>query len=314
MLCGVCSRPFRAIARAECSLAHCESSSTVRSCAPVGDWLRPVPAGATFQSTFAARWMSITFAKPPINEVVLGQVFSPRLDLLIPHFGRFWDCLGSDYPKVAHAQPIVDDQSAEPPADPTTGIFLPRVWFLSDDETRLVQLQQDRLFVNWRQTPEITATYPRFPSIWTEFERVSAIFEDFLSKNLNQPLAISRHELSYVNVISLRDAGIKGVEEFHKVFSCFKWDTKSVIEAPKKISVSYMFEPDTSTKLTVRINSAKRISDGEELLKMELIAREIPGMKERGQWIEDAHQLIVQSFKDLTAEEIHANQWQLVTG
>lgn len=257
--------------------------------------------------------MSITFAKPPVNEVALGQVFSPRLDLLIPHFGKFWDLLGSEYPKVAHAQPVIDEQ-AEPPADPISGLYLPRVWFLTEDETRLIQLQQDRLFVNWRKTPEFTGTYPRFPSIREEFERVSAIFDEFLTKTLGQPTTISRHELSYINIIPLEEAKIAGVGDFHKVLKCFKWESETIVGAPKKISVNYMFEPDPSTKFTVRINSAKRISDSTDVLKMELLAKEVPGSKTRGQWIDDAHQFIVQSFKELTSEEMHTNQWQLVTG
>ncbi|WIT13844.1 TIGR04255 family protein [Paucibacter sediminis] len=258
--------------------------------------------------------MAITFAKPPINEVVLGQIFSTRSDLLVPHFGRFWEELADAYPKVSHAPPIVDDQQSEPPIDPSTGAYLPRVWFRSADETRLVQLQQDRLHFNWRQTNTGPAEYPRFPAIKAEFDRVAGLFSRYVEKALGQPLSNSRLELSYINIIPLKEAKIAGVGEFDNVLKCFKWGVgTTALPAPKRFSSNYFFEIDPGTSLTVRINTAKRISDDSDVLKMELVAREIPNVKPRDQWIEDAHQLIVKSFKELTTEKMHQEQWHLVS-
>ena len=40
----------------------------------------------------------------------------------------------------------------------------PRLWLMNEEESRLLQLQQDRLVVNWRKLPSDTP-YPHYQSI-----------------------------------------------------------------------------------------------------------------------------------------------------
>ena len=115
--------------------------------------------------------MAIDFEKPPINEVVIGKVYETRTDLTIPYFGRFWDLVKDEFPTCEHAIPIVDQPAANMLA--ALGSLLPRVWFIGQDATRLIQLQQDRFYYDWRQTPGQSENYVRFDSIYKQYRKYS---------------------------------------------------------------------------------------------------------------------------------------------
>jgi uncharacterized protein (TIGR04255 family) len=73
-----------------------------------------------------------------------------------------------------------------------------RTWFTTEDEVYVVQLQPDRLVLNWRKRGD---SYPRFEPILERFIDALLKFWSFLkSENLN-PTPINQVELSYVNWI-----------------------------------------------------------------------------------------------------------------
>ena len=104
--------------------------------------------------------------KPPIVEVVCGVRFAP-LALSAPLLGLHWAGRRKEYPKT-EVRPAIGEYSF-------TGAELPpqRVWMVSEDGSRLVQIQHDRFYVNWRATGE---AYPRFSNIHAAFK---AEYEDF---------------------------------------------------------------------------------------------------------------------------------------
>lgn len=95
--------------------------------------------------------MTVPFKAPPVNEVIVGKAFDRCDALLLPFFGRFWDLVQGDFPKVQHAPLLTDEGVSNVAVDPASQLPLPRVWFVSEDEHRLLQLQPDRFFFNWRQ-------------------------------------------------------------------------------------------------------------------------------------------------------------------
>ncbi len=102
-----------------------------------------------------------TFPKlkaPPIHEVVCGFLFD-RLEGLTPVLhGLYWREREGRF--VRHeVHPAVED----PGDTPAIRFGTPRLrtWLVTADETRLVQIQDDRLFVNWRRVGPGEA-YPRF--------------------------------------------------------------------------------------------------------------------------------------------------------
>jgi uncharacterized protein (TIGR04255 family) len=252
--------------------------------------------------------MDISFATPPINEVVIGLSFLPRPDFLVPHFGKFWSEISDRYPKVAHATPVLAPNAA--PVQDETGAWLPRVWFMSADESYIVQLQQDCMFFNWRHAVK-DEPYPRFPSIRDEFYRVLELFQAFLERETQLTLLPTRIEIQYVNAIP-QGEGWESVAGFDGVLRDFRWSNEGrYLPSPRRYAGNFDFELPNGVSLQAKISMGVRKMDGREVLRLELAAARMLGdgvdMKE---WVNRAHDGIVQAFRDLTTPEMQKRHWQ----
>lgn len=119
---------------------------------------------------------------PPLDEVVCGFVFKSLSAFDALDLGLFWDHVKNDYPKK-RLVPLLQD-------GPNIQIGYPddlRAWLVSEDDERLLQVQSDRLYINWRDRG---GGYPRFSQrqgqplslralALAEFER----FSSFVSKH-----------------------------------------------------------------------------------------------------------------------------------
>jgi len=251
--------------------------------------------------------MNITFDRPPVNEVALGRIFFVRPDFLVPHYGLIWQRLRDQYPTCQQAAPIFGPNGFI--ADPQ-GIALPRVWMFSPDQTRLVQLQQDRHYVNWRQI-DGAGEYIRFPWIMEEHQRVSKLIDDFFQSELGSPLQTIGMELSYVNLIPLSP----DAEVIDQVSSILK-DVR--IREPGRATGHPIFfgsqtdwaMPGGSGGLSAKVAAGVQ-PDGKRMMRFEISATSMPltGLDETT-WITRAHDAIVSSFKDLTTSAMH-EKWGL---
>lgn len=255
--------------------------------------------------------MTITFDKPPINEVVIGQAFAPVSVLLAPHIGEFWTRFQDRYPKCAHAAPIVS------PGQQVTFDLessLPRIWLLSEDETRLVQIQTDRFHANWRQT-KAREEYIRFPPIKEEFDLMFKNFSSYLSERFGVALSPSRYELNYINVIE-GGHGWNVAADVGKVLRDVRWDqAPRFLPPPERVSAKLQFPiADGFGQLFVSVDPARSTVSSSELLRLEISAIAAADVVERipfDEWVAKAHEWIVNAFKDLTTEAMHVEQWKL---
>lgn len=94
-------------------------------------------------------------ADPPIEEVVCGVVFAPVAALDALEQGVYWDSVSNRFPNK-QVQPVL--------LDGAHGMFVQgvapiRSWLISKDGDFLIQIQQDRFYMNWRRR---AGAYPRF--------------------------------------------------------------------------------------------------------------------------------------------------------
>lgn len=254
--------------------------------------------------------MGISFDAPPLTEVSVGRTFSPRPDFLIPHFGKFWKQLAEEFPKVEHATPIVTPSEATS-TEFLEGLILPRVWFVTADSTRLLQLQQNRFHYNWRQTPEISH-YIRFPAIQSKALELWEAFSQFIESETGQPLVALTNELTYTNHI----LGEAQEGPFDVALRCLRdvmWtEGPRGLPAPTQLTQSYIFAgPEDLGKLTVAVANGRRISDNLNLVKLDLTVQG-KALKDVGfaEWSQRAHDFLVGAFKDLTRPAMHT-KWLL---
>lgn len=252
--------------------------------------------------------MAITFDIPPLVEVALGRTFLPRPDFLVPHFGAFWERVKSEFPSVAHAPPIgVPGESVVVSDD---GVWLPRVWLISADNSRLVQIQQDRLHFNWRKTEE-APEYVRFPAIQRKALDIWASFDSFIREATGSPLQPLVNELSYTNLIQTDELGPFELAE--RTLRDSVWCRENrFLNAPKALSHSYSFSvPEKVGDLSVTIVTGRRVEDQKWVLKIDLTVKGQQTDEHSFEaWSSKARDFLVAAFKDLTTSEMH-KIWKL---
>lgn len=253
----------------------------------------------------------VSFEHPPVVEVVCGVRFEPIPGLSSGHIGQLWTRFGDEFPLTAdrHALPAV--QTGPGPqvtvsAAPTT----PRVWFVSTDETRLIQVQQDRLIFNWRRGE--SAAYPRYPAVYEEFCRHLATFEDYLREANTGPICPMEYELSYLNRIQ-EDEVSSHLRDLGRVLPDLAWraDPSRFLPAPDHVAGNLRFMlPEGGGSLQVTIDLVRRVETGARVLALDLRARAASGVRPRDEWFALAHEWITQGFVDLTGPEMHDRIWK----
>src|SRR6266566_1973662 len=130
------------------------------------------------------------YESPPVIEVVLSVQFESMDDMHAPQLGLLWSQFRKDFPRVEQHPPIpsvVETFGQTLSARPGFQIemselpfpFLPRLWFLNESGTELVQVQQDRFIHNWRKT-DSGQQYPRYEYIRGRFNSELQLFSSFL--------------------------------------------------------------------------------------------------------------------------------------
>src|SRR5579871_3640555 len=144
------------------------------------------------------------FANPPVVEVACGVQFDGLEEWRTPHYGQFWSTIQNDYPETEDHPPLALLRLDPAPAvfEPKLSLLPPlrRVFFINRAGNFLIQVQQNRLYNNWRKVND-SDEYPRFDAAYQRFTSTWAQFEEFLSKsNLPSPRR-DVWELTYINHI-----------------------------------------------------------------------------------------------------------------
>jgi uncharacterized protein (TIGR04255 family) len=255
--------------------------------------------------------VAVTFRNPPINEVVIGKSFSPLATLSIPHYGLLWQLVRNDFPSAEHAAPVAD--ANELWVDSTTGTPLPRVWFVSADRTRLLQLQADRFYYNWRQTDQ-REKYVRFKTILADYRGYEALLDEFARKELGGHLVPRRLHLTYVNVFQ------SGVEwnEFSDVAKLMKGmefvQRSGYLQRLERgqVRLEYLMR-DCPGVMQVHLASATHKVTGDPLLRLELAATlklDDAAAVDTNSWFEQAHLAIVNGFCEVTTDRAQSDHWK----
>lgn len=151
---------------------------------------------------------------PPLAEVVLGVQFIPPKGYQQIYAKDVWNLFINDFPEVKEVDAL-------PPSFETFGLpnvkgskielrsgaSHDRFWFLSEDDSELLQFQQDRLVHNWRKVNGENNSYPRFENIVEKYESELFTLNNYFSEKFSsKDLEINQCELTYVNRISLSES------------------------------------------------------------------------------------------------------------
>lgn len=264
------------------------------------------------------------FADPPVIEVAISVLFSPLRALRIPLLGLLWNEYRDRYPDVEEHPPLapardwlgtlperqmkllVEFSSLQP---------VPRVWFLNQAGTELIQIQQDRFVFNWRKAGD-GHDYPRFEPILDGFLRELATFQRFLAKERIPDMEPLQCDLTYVNHVSLRDPGRANRNHWDILGVLQPLKNSAFLPAPEdlRVGIRYVMTDEAQEpigRLIVESDPAYRVGDDEPVILLKLTARgqpEGPGLPGVVRFLERGRTWIVRGFADLTTPKMHV-EW-----
>ncbi|MGH7623698.1 MAG: TIGR04255 family protein [Gemmatimonadaceae bacterium] len=258
------------------------------------------------------------FIRPPVVEVAASIQFADLPGLDIARLGLLWTRFRNHYPRTDQrpALPqVVETFGAARPSH--VGLSLqpvlpaPRLWFLDDSETKLVQVQRNRLIVNWRQLNTETE-YPRYPALRGTLENAIETLIAFASEEGLGDVVPNQAELTYVNHIRAGEPG-QPRQSLADFLTCWKNPDSSEFQGPAEnvsFRMQYVQHRDDRPvgRLFVELDSAYTIDANAPIYVLNLIARGGPSqLTVHGalEFLDQAHEMIVRAFADITTSELH---------
>ncbi len=252
---------------------------------------------------------AISFKHPPLDEVVCGVRFNPPLDLKIPLLGLLWEKVRRTHPTIEQQPPIAPGGALV--TDTTTGLPIPRLWFINKTDDELIQVQRDLLYFNWRRRGD---EYPRIGRVFDGFNMAFEKLNELVQEQEIAPVVIAGQELTYINQIPQGEAW-KEFSDLGKLFPHLANTTARTRFLPIPTSVSWQGRfalPEGRGNLEARLMPAMRKESGESILTFQLTAtcNESPeSHDELHAWFRLAHEWIVNAFVDLTSEDVQRDLW-----
>jgi uncharacterized protein (TIGR04255 family) len=148
-----------------------------------------------------------SYARPPVIEVAVGVHFLQLPGLNTVALVRLADLWRERYPKV-------QEHPALPPAAPGGQMFVfevgnssppQRFWLLTENESMLVQIQHDRLLLNWRKVDD-SDPYPRYSKLRQDFSELWSEFANYIAGGDYGALQPSLAEVTFFNRIPATSA------------------------------------------------------------------------------------------------------------
>lgn len=208
---------------------------------------------------------------------------------------------------VAHTQTIEIRLDA-----PAT---LPRTWFLSDDEVQLVQVQHDRLVLNWRELDRLDAEYPRYVELRERLTKLLDVLGESLTEATKTPV-INMVEVTYVNPVehANRSGGHADLAALvnrlrRRPREAFLQDAEDAqLQARWRIPGDELGREGPIGRLHLAASPGLKPPKNTPIYLLNLTGRVIPSggyVDSAMQALDVAHKWVVLGFKDLTTSRMH---------
>jgi uncharacterized protein (TIGR04255 family) len=261
------------------------------------------------------------YTAPPVTEVVLGVQFDSLDRLKAPHLGLVWDEFKERFPEIEEHPPLdpvfetfpegAGATMARVQFQLLTALPTPRIFFVSEKRTELLQVQRDRFLHNWRKTSDGDA-YPRFERLFETFVSCFRKFDALVTREGLGTVTPNQCEITYVNQIPL-PPGKTPVAAFERIFGQLRvtidLEDLGKPEDARFVIRYVMRDQDRKPigRLLISADPALR-SDGASVIQFTLLARGRPKTADINgvtNFLSLGRRLIVRSFTNLTSKEMH---------
>jgi len=270
------------------------------------------------------------YENPPVVEVALSLQFDPIELLRSVHFGLLWERLRkegfSQIEDHGPLEPVFEDFTLN---SPRIGIKvqtfddappLPRVWFLNPAGTELIQVQTNRLIVNWRRGAG-EEPYPRYSHILRRFKSALQTVVEIMKEESLGSIVPNQCELTYVNHVLAEKEWSKHGDVANVVTVWRDHYSDSYLRSPEDVvfAARYRMAAADGTnlgRLHIALQPAFQRSDNSPIFAINLTARGKPAMASIDSALElfdKQHEWIVRGFTSITTTELHES-WRRING
>lgn len=259
---------------------------------------------------------STDWKRPPVIEVVLGVQFEPIQGFSNGHLGWFWRTVAKDYRTATDAnpiQPVIESFGDGPQFGLPQIEFSPhrgdsRLRMLSDDKSRMLQLQNGWLVANWLKREGLP--YPGYQGVLSEFKRALKAFQDFASSEGIGKVVPNLWEVTYIDHIP-RGTVWNEVEDIPKVIPGLLGPFKSPHGDSETLSGKWVFRlKPRPARLVVAVQSARTTTDPpQDLLVVTSTARgpvEADRADRLVEYLNFGRSVVVETFEAVTSREARA--------
>lgn len=195
-----------------------------------------------------------------LKEMVIGVVFKPIPEFKAAHYGLFWHRIRDRFPVCMDVPPLPSVLEGVSSGEMS---FLPRVWYITRDEDRLLQIQPDRFLLNWRKR-EISDVYVGFEQCQKWFlDDLNGLLEFLINEGLGKIIP-KQLELNYINHVSRDDllGDLRNLSEIFPVLRLSEWSEDGRIPLPEKFSCQFqVVSPDHAGEMLITLATAIRAED-----------------------------------------------------
>lgn len=256
------------------------------------------------------------YARAPVVETSIGIQMDALEGYNSIKVASFWDRIKGEFPVVEEHPPLDpafetfgpgDSQLAAPMFQLLGGLPSPRFFFVSGPSSELVQLQSDRLFVNWRRTTD-QPDYPRYARMRALLEQMLAETNAWSQANSVGEIRPTQAESLYINRIPLSD--IKGeacgLSHYFPWFHGLPGVTDSGGFGFRRRLLDEEGEPVARLHVNLKYGTNAE-QKREAVLSLHVRGRPaVPSIERCLEMIDGQRAIIVRTFTDLTSSDAHA--------
>jgi len=232
----------------------------------------------------------------PLVEMYVGAQFKNDNNLSLATIFNFYNEIKAEFP-IIQEHPITPN-IIEYTDKPSEAIFLngfhSRKFFMSQDESKIVQMQINKININWRKI-EKNLEYPRFSNVFSEFKALLGTID-----RVNKlEIAKNQFEIGYVNHIPL--------SEFQNnpslIISTIQ-QTENLSNIDFKFSIPVR---DLGGNATIVVQKGYK-NNSEENLILQISLRGYLERKSIDAWFNESHKIILELFKQTVTTKAR-QQW-----
>ena len=263
---------------------------------------------------------NLEFERPPIVEIALSVHFEHLNGLLAPHFGDIWQEFKNDqFGQIIERLPVPptiekfpSPQVGEAQVNVGNIPILPRVWFIENNNNRILQVQRDRFTFNWRKI-DGGQQYPGFISVFEDFEGFYNRFCQTITNLGVGSVKPLQYELTYIDQLIEGESWhtLNGLTDIYNIFLDSQ-ESSSFWSGVESINLRTSFPiEDLQGRLHFGITHGVKRPEQKPMLQTDFMARGFPENAEYPieAWFKLAHDQILDKFFSVFTEDIQTRIW-----